>query len=131
MPSSLLPLTGTLLLAPTLPLPQMIGVGYRAAGNGNNLTLNLGYSHPVEMPIPAGLAVSSTWGQQAGCRQQGQQACRIKRDSRRRRYAVSAPAAVLLRLWQRFSPLPLILIPLPPHLPLCPPASHPPTARSP
>ena len=36
----------------------MIGVGYRAAVAGNNLTLNLGYSHPVEMAIPSGLAVS-------------------------------------------------------------------------
>ena len=62
------------LLPPAPPLPQMIGVGYRAAVNGNNLTLNLGYSHPVEMPIPAGLAVSE-WASQ---RAQGQQG----RDSR-------------------------------------------------
>lgn len=36
---------------------QMVGVGYRAAVSGSNLTLNLGYSHPIEMPIPQGLAV--------------------------------------------------------------------------
>lgn len=35
----------------------MVGVGYRAAVSGSNLTLNLGFSHPVEMPIPKGLAV--------------------------------------------------------------------------
>ena len=35
----------------------MIGVGYRAAVAGNNLTLSLGYSHPIEMPIPSGLEV--------------------------------------------------------------------------
>ena len=28
------------------------GVGYRAAVSGNELTLNLGYSHPVRIPIP-------------------------------------------------------------------------------
>jgi len=35
----------------------MIGVGYRAAVNGKMLTLSLGYSHPVEMEIPAGIKV--------------------------------------------------------------------------
>ena len=28
------------------------GVGYRAAVSGSELTLNLGYSHPVRIPIP-------------------------------------------------------------------------------
>lgn len=37
----------------------MVGVGYRAAVNGSNLTLSLGYSHPIEMPVPKGLAVSA------------------------------------------------------------------------
>lgn len=36
----------------------MVGVGYKAAVSGSNLTLNLGYSHPIEMPVPQGLAVS-------------------------------------------------------------------------
>lgn len=36
---------------------SMIGVGYRAAVNGKVLTLSLGYSHPVEMAIPEGIAV--------------------------------------------------------------------------
>jgi len=33
------------------------GVGYRAAVQGKDLTLNLGYSHPVKMLIPEGLSV--------------------------------------------------------------------------
>jgi len=32
---------------------QVEGVGYRAELNGNNLVLNVGYSHPVEMEPPA------------------------------------------------------------------------------
>ena len=36
---------------------QINGVGYRAAMQGNKLVLNLGFSHPVEMEIPAGLKV--------------------------------------------------------------------------
>ena len=36
---------------------QINGVGYRAAMQGNKLVLNLGYSHPVEMEVPAGLKV--------------------------------------------------------------------------
>jgi len=36
---------------------SLIGVGYKAAVSGQNLTLNLGYSHPVEMSIPKGLEV--------------------------------------------------------------------------
>ena len=36
---------------------EINGVGYRAAMQGNKLQLNLGYSHPVEMDIPAGLTV--------------------------------------------------------------------------
>ena len=34
------------------------GVGYRAAVQGNKLNLNLGYSHPVEMEVPAGLTAA-------------------------------------------------------------------------
>lgn len=36
---------------------ELEGVGYRANVNGNVLELSLGYSHPVSMPIPAGLKV--------------------------------------------------------------------------
>jgi large subunit ribosomal protein L6 len=34
---------------------EVNGVGYRASKKGNNLLLNLGYSHPVEMEAPAGI----------------------------------------------------------------------------
>ncbi|XP_047342519.1 50S ribosomal protein L6, chloroplastic-like [Impatiens glandulifera] len=36
---------------------QLIGVGYRAFLEGNDLVLNLGFSHPVRMTIPEGLQV--------------------------------------------------------------------------
>jgi len=36
---------------------QLVGVGYRAAVEGNDLVMNLGFSHPVRMAIPEGLAV--------------------------------------------------------------------------
>ena len=34
---------------------EVNGVGYRASKSGNTLTLNLGYSHPVEMIDPEGI----------------------------------------------------------------------------
>jgi len=34
---------------------EINGVGYRAQKKGNNLVLNLGYSHPVEITPPAGI----------------------------------------------------------------------------
>ncbi len=34
---------------------EINGVGYRAAKSGKKLTLNLGYSHPIEMDDPEGL----------------------------------------------------------------------------
>lgn len=36
---------------------EMIGVGYRAAVQGNQLDLQIGYSHPTKLPIPAGIEV--------------------------------------------------------------------------
>lgn len=36
---------------------QMVGVGYRAQINGNNLTLNVGYSHPVNFIIESDIDV--------------------------------------------------------------------------
>jgi large subunit ribosomal protein L6 len=33
------------------------GVGYRLAVTGNKLTINAGYSHPVEIPLPPGVTV--------------------------------------------------------------------------
>ena len=34
---------------------EINGVGYRAQKKGNNLVMNLGYSHPVEMEAPQGI----------------------------------------------------------------------------
>lgn len=36
---------------------ELVGVGYRAAKQGNKLVLSVGYSHPVEMDPGAGLSV--------------------------------------------------------------------------
>jgi large subunit ribosomal protein L6 len=35
---------------------EITGVGYRAALNGQKLTLNLGYSHPIEIDPPDGIS---------------------------------------------------------------------------
>jgi large subunit ribosomal protein L6 len=35
----------------------LVGVGYRAQVQGNNLTLALGFSHPVEYTAPAGITI--------------------------------------------------------------------------
>ncbi|MBW2543522.1 MAG: 50S ribosomal protein L6 [Deltaproteobacteria bacterium] len=37
---------------------EIQGVGYRAEASAKTLTLNVGFSHPVDMPIPEGLKVS-------------------------------------------------------------------------
>lgn len=34
---------------------QVVGVGYRAAQQGNKLVLTVGFSHPVEMEMPKGI----------------------------------------------------------------------------
>jgi len=39
---------------------EIIGVGYRFSMKGNSLVINAGYSHPVELAIPAGLSVDVT-----------------------------------------------------------------------
>ena len=36
---------------------EIIGVGYRFQVQGNELTVNAGYSHPVKMTVPSGLTV--------------------------------------------------------------------------
>ncbi len=36
---------------------ELVGIGFRGAVNGNKLTMQLGYSHPVEMEIEPGLDV--------------------------------------------------------------------------
>ena len=37
----------------------IIGVGYRAAVQDKNLNLNLGFSHPVNYPIPEGITIET------------------------------------------------------------------------
>ena len=37
---------------------EITGTGYRAAVAGQNLELNLGYSHPVVYPIPPGIKIT-------------------------------------------------------------------------
>lgn len=34
---------------------EIVGVGYRAAKQGTGLTLQVGYSHPVDLPAPEGI----------------------------------------------------------------------------
>ncbi len=36
---------------------ELVGVGYRAAIQGQNLSLALGYSHPIVYPVPPGVRV--------------------------------------------------------------------------
>ncbi len=38
---------------------EIIGVGYRFNVSGNKVIINAGYSHPVELAIPAGLSVEA------------------------------------------------------------------------
>lgn len=35
---------------------ELVGVGFRAAGGGGNLTLNIGFSHPVSVTAPEGIS---------------------------------------------------------------------------
>ncbi|MCX8109635.1 MAG: 50S ribosomal protein L6 [Syntrophorhabdaceae bacterium] len=35
---------------------EIIGVGYRAEMQGNNLVFYLGYSHPIQFPLPPGIS---------------------------------------------------------------------------
>ncbi len=37
---------------------EIQGIGYRAAADGKRLQLQVGFSHPVALPIPAGIQVS-------------------------------------------------------------------------
>jgi large subunit ribosomal protein L6 len=37
---------------------DIVGVGYRAEVKGKNVVLGLGYSHPIEFPIPDGIQIS-------------------------------------------------------------------------
>ena len=38
---------------------ELQGVGYRAQASGNKLTLQLGFSHPVEYEVPEGISLES------------------------------------------------------------------------
>jgi large subunit ribosomal protein L6 len=37
----------------------LVGVGYRAASQGQKLTLSLGFSHPIDYPVPEGLQIET------------------------------------------------------------------------
>jgi large subunit ribosomal protein L6 len=38
---------------------QLVGVGYRAQAKGKVLNLSLGFSHPVDYPVPEGISVET------------------------------------------------------------------------
>jgi large subunit ribosomal protein L6 len=38
---------------------NLVGVGYRAAAQGKKINLALGFSHPIEYPIPEGITVET------------------------------------------------------------------------
>ena len=38
---------------------NLVGVGYRAQAQGNKLNLQIGYSHPVNFEMPAGVSVAT------------------------------------------------------------------------
>jgi large subunit ribosomal protein L6 len=37
---------------------QIVGIGYKAQVQGKKVVLNLGYSHPIEFPIPEGINIA-------------------------------------------------------------------------
>lgn len=39
---------------------EVVGLGFRAQVSGQKLTMNLGFSHPVDFMVPAGIAVEVT-----------------------------------------------------------------------
>ena len=39
---------------------ELVGIGFRAAMSGKKLTLNIGYSHPIEFTVEDGLTVECT-----------------------------------------------------------------------
>jgi large subunit ribosomal protein L6 len=38
---------------------QLVGVGYRAQAQGQKLNLTLGFSHPVDYPVPEGISIET------------------------------------------------------------------------
>jgi large subunit ribosomal protein L6 len=37
---------------------DIVGIGYRAESKGKSVTFTLGYSHPIDFPLPEGISVS-------------------------------------------------------------------------
>jgi large subunit ribosomal protein L6 len=37
----------------------LVGVGYRAQAGGKSLNLNLGFSHPIDYPVPEGISIAT------------------------------------------------------------------------
>jgi large subunit ribosomal protein L6 len=37
---------------------DIVGIGYRAEAKGTSVVFTLGYSHPIEVPIPEGLTIT-------------------------------------------------------------------------
>lgn len=63
---------------------DIVGVGYRAEVKGNTLAMALGYSHPIEFPIPTGIKIAidkQTHVVVSGCSSElvGETAARIRR----------------------------------------------------
>jgi large subunit ribosomal protein L6 len=38
---------------------ELVGVGYRAQAKGNVLNLTLGFSHPIDYPVPEGISIET------------------------------------------------------------------------
>ena len=62
---------------------QLIGVGYRAQVKGKSLSMTLGFSHPVDYPIPEGIQITTPTQTEivvSGCDKQrvGQTAAEIR-----------------------------------------------------
>jgi large subunit ribosomal protein L6 len=63
---------------------DLVGVGYRAQASGKSLSLSLGFSHPVNYPIPEGIEIATPTPTEilvSGCDKQavGQVAAEIRR----------------------------------------------------
>jgi len=37
---------------------DIVGIGYRAESKGSSVTFTLGYSHPIDFPVPEGVAIA-------------------------------------------------------------------------
>ena len=62
---------------------EIVGVGYRAELKGKTVVFALGYSHPVEFPVPEGIQITvekqtRLVGERRGPRQVGQVAANIR-----------------------------------------------------